>query len=148
MIQEKGRETAKGEKSCGCITNRRILLANPPKARINAFGRIKIVLSWPVLQLVLNSPTVSGRYWNSPGSDGGSDQCRSYLCLAGRRASCCHANITLCSTCGMKNQFANSIRPFLIHPQLPTPFAVFAPFFCIKTHPVIKIPYLAPSHEF
>ncbi len=36
-----------------------ILLANPPKARINALGRLKIVLSWPVVQPVLSSPTGS-----------------------------------------------------------------------------------------
>ncbi len=43
----------------------RILLANPQMARINAFGRIKIVLSRPVLQSVLSSPTVSDRFWNT-----------------------------------------------------------------------------------
>ena len=66
MVQEKGVKTAKAEQSCGCIKNGRILLANPPKARINALGRLKIVLSWPVLQPILSSPTVSGRYWDSP----------------------------------------------------------------------------------
>ena len=39
-------------------------------------------------------------------------------------------------------------RPFLIHPQLFSLFAVLTPFSCIKTHPIINIPYLIPSHEF
>ncbi len=45
-------------------------------------------------------------------------------------------------------EFANSIRPFVIQLQGFSLFAVLLPFFCIKTHPVINVSYLAPYYEF